>query len=96
MLAFLMENVKQWLDSLSRSMNVYPQGKFEDAYKTVIALRDAGVDILAGSDVSEPIPILYIRHVIDPFRVASRRNITLGRRCTKRALPTLDLEFGIT
>jgi imidazolonepropionase-like amidohydrolase len=49
---------KKWLDSLSRCMNVYPQGKLEDAYATIRALRDAGVDILAGSDVSEPIPIL--------------------------------------
>jgi imidazolonepropionase-like amidohydrolase len=49
---------KRWLDSLSRSMNVYPQGKLEDAYATTRALRTAGVDILAGSDVSEPLPIL--------------------------------------
>jgi len=49
---------KQWRDALSRSMNVYPKGKLEDAYATIIALHDAGVDILAGSDVSEPIPIL--------------------------------------
>ena len=49
---------KKWLDSLSRSMNVYPQGKLKDAYASVMALHKAGVDILAGSDVSEPIPIL--------------------------------------
>jgi imidazolonepropionase-like amidohydrolase len=49
---------KEWLDSLSRSMNVFPQGRLEDAYAAIRALRDAGVDILAGSDVSEPIPIL--------------------------------------
>ncbi len=49
---------RQWLDALSRSMNVYPQGKLEDTFATVSALRDAGVDILAGSDVSEPLPIL--------------------------------------
>jgi imidazolonepropionase-like amidohydrolase len=49
---------KKWLESLSRSMNVYPQGKLEDAYASIRALHDAGVDILAGSDVSEPIPIL--------------------------------------
>jgi imidazolonepropionase-like amidohydrolase len=49
---------RKWLDSLSRSMNVYPQGKLNDAYASVVALRKAGVDILAGSDVSEPIPIL--------------------------------------
>jgi imidazolonepropionase-like amidohydrolase len=47
-----------WLDSLSRSMNVYPQGRLEDAYATIRALRDSGVDILAGCDVSEPIPTL--------------------------------------
>jgi len=39
-------------------MNVYPQGKLEDAYATIRALRDAGVDILAGCDVSDPLPIL--------------------------------------
>ena len=39
-------------------MNVYPEGKLEDAYATVMMLHNAGVDILAGSDVSEPIPIL--------------------------------------
>jgi imidazolonepropionase-like amidohydrolase len=49
---------KKWLNSLSRSMNVYPQGKLEDAFASVKALHNAGVDILAGSDVSEPIPIL--------------------------------------
>jgi imidazolonepropionase-like amidohydrolase len=49
---------KQWLESLSRSMNVYPQGNLEDAYAIVKALHEAGVDILAGSDVSEPIPTL--------------------------------------
>lgn len=49
---------KKWLTSLSRSMNVYPQGKLEDAYSSVMALHKAGVDILAGSDVSEPIPNL--------------------------------------
>jgi imidazolonepropionase-like amidohydrolase len=47
---------KRWLDSLSSSMNVYPQGKLADAYATVRALHAAGVDILAGCDVSEPLP----------------------------------------
>jgi imidazolonepropionase-like amidohydrolase len=49
---------KKWLKSLSRSMNVYPQGKLGEAFTSVKALHNAGVDILAGSDVSEPIPIL--------------------------------------
>lgn len=44
--------------SLPQHENVYPQGKLEEAYATARALYDAGVDILAGSDVSEPIPIL--------------------------------------
>jgi len=39
-------------------MNVYPQGNLKDAYASVMALHNAGVEILAGSDVSEPIPIL--------------------------------------
>ena len=49
---------QKWLESLSRSVNVYPQGKLEDVYASLMALREAGVDILAGSDVSEPIPSL--------------------------------------
>jgi imidazolonepropionase-like amidohydrolase len=49
---------KKWLDSLSRSVNVYPQGKLQDAYASVMTLHKAGVDILAGCDVSEPLPIL--------------------------------------
>jgi hypothetical protein len=49
---------RKWLDSLSRSMNVYPQGNLDDAYASVIALHKAGVDILAGCDVSDPLPIL--------------------------------------
>ena len=49
---------RKWLDSLSRSVNVYPQGKLKDAFASVMALHKAGVDILAGSDVSEPLPIL--------------------------------------
>jgi imidazolonepropionase-like amidohydrolase len=49
---------QKWLDSLSRSMNVYPQGKIENVFAGVMTLYRAGVDILAGSDVSEPIPVL--------------------------------------
>jgi imidazolonepropionase-like amidohydrolase len=49
---------EKWLVSLSRSMNVHPQGKMEDAFAAVMELYGAGVDILAGSDVSEPLPTL--------------------------------------
>jgi imidazolonepropionase-like amidohydrolase len=49
---------KKWLDSLCGSMNTYPQGSLEDVFATVAALEDVGVDILAGTDVSEPLPNL--------------------------------------
>jgi len=49
---------RKWLDSLCRSMNTYPQGNLSDVFATVVALHVAGVDILAGTDVSEPLPNL--------------------------------------
>jgi imidazolonepropionase-like amidohydrolase len=49
---------KKWLDSLSRSMSCYPQGNLEDVFARLKALHDAGVDILAGCDVSDPLPVL--------------------------------------
>jgi imidazolonepropionase-like amidohydrolase len=49
---------QKWLDSLSKSMNVYPQGNLNSVYAGVMALHKAGVDILAGCDVSDPLPIL--------------------------------------
>ena len=51
--------------SLPQHENVYPQGKLEEAYATARALCDEGVDILTGSDVSEPIP--------NPWRARSPR-----------------------
>jgi len=48
---------KDWLAALSRSTNTYPQGNFEGIFASVRALHEAGVDILAGSDVTaEPLP----------------------------------------
>ncbi len=47
---------QEWLDALSGSMNVYPQGNLEDVFATVLALHKAGVDILAGTDVTMPDP----------------------------------------
>jgi imidazolonepropionase-like amidohydrolase len=50
---------KQWLDSLHESMNTFPQGNLNDVFATVMALHHAGVDILAGTDVSrQPLPSL--------------------------------------
>ncbi len=45
-----------WLESLRGSANVYPQGRLEDALATVAALRAAGVDLLAGTDTTAPMP----------------------------------------
>jgi len=46
----------EWLESLRGTMNVYSQGRLEDAFASVAALRDAGVDILAGTDTTVPRP----------------------------------------
>ena len=48
----------QWLTVLSASFNTYPRGNFADVLATVAALHAAGVDILAGTDVSMPVPSL--------------------------------------
>lgn len=47
---------KEWLESLSGTMNTYPQGNLNLVFNNVLQLHKAGVDILAGSDVSEPAP----------------------------------------
>ncbi|MEU5718924.1 amidohydrolase family protein [Streptomyces sp. NPDC020403] len=41
-----------WDRTLRSSYNRYPQGKLDDVYDTVRALDAAGVDLLAGTDVS--------------------------------------------
>ena len=48
----------EWLATLRSSFNTYPQGRFDDVLATVGALHAAGVDILAGTDVSMPMPHL--------------------------------------
>lgn len=45
---------RKWEETLRSSYNRYPQGKLEDVYDTVRALAAAGVDVLAGTDVSMP------------------------------------------
>jgi imidazolonepropionase-like amidohydrolase len=44
---------KKWLDNLNVSANCYPQGNMDYVLATVTALHKAGVDILAGTDVSD-------------------------------------------
>jgi imidazolonepropionase-like amidohydrolase len=90
---------KDWLDYLSRSMNVYPTGKLEDAYAILRALRDAGVDILAGCDVADPIPILgglahgaSLHHELQLLVAAGLKPIEALRAATS----TPARRFGLT
>lgn len=47
-----------WLTTLRSCFNTFPQGNFDDVLATVAALHKAGVDILAGTDVSVPLSSL--------------------------------------
>ncbi|MFF7363272.1 amidohydrolase family protein [Streptomyces sp. NPDC008125] len=47
-----------WTKTLRSSFNHYPQGKITDVLGSVRALHEAGVDILAGTDVSMAMPFL--------------------------------------
>jgi len=80
-------------------MNVYPQGKLEDAFASVRALYNAGVNILAGSDVSEPIPILgglahgaSLHHELQLLVAAGLKPIEALRAATY----TPSRRFGLT
>jgi imidazolonepropionase-like amidohydrolase len=48
----------EWDSTLRSSFNHYPQGRLEDVLATVRALEAAGVDLLIGTDVSQPLPFL--------------------------------------
>lgn len=47
-----------WTSTLRASFGHYPQGKLADVLGTVRAVHDAGVDVLAGTDASHPLPFL--------------------------------------
>lgn len=47
-----------WTSTLRSSFGHYPQGRLADVLGTVRALHDAGVDVLAGTDASHPLPFL--------------------------------------
>ena len=49
---------QDWDKTLRGSFNHYPQGSITDVLASVRALHDAGVDILAGTDASVPLPFL--------------------------------------
>ena len=48
----------EWVDTMCSCFNTFPAGKLEDSFSNVLDLHRAGVDILAGTDVSYPIPAL--------------------------------------
>jgi imidazolonepropionase-like amidohydrolase len=48
----------EWDTTLRSSFNHYPQGRLEDVLASVRALDEAGVDLLVGTDVSQPLPFL--------------------------------------
>lgn len=48
----------KWKKTLCSCFNTFPEGKMEDSFSNVMDLHRAGVDILAGTDVSVPIPAL--------------------------------------
>ncbi|WP_299529200.1 amidohydrolase family protein [uncultured Streptomyces sp.] len=47
-----------WDATLRSCFGHYPQGGFQDVLDGVEALADAGVDLLVGTDVSQPLPFL--------------------------------------
>ncbi|MDL9937212.1 amidohydrolase family protein [Gordonia sp. ABSL1-1] len=47
-----------WDTTLRSSFGHYPQGDIDDVLASVAALRDAGVDLLVGTDVSIPEPFM--------------------------------------
>ena len=47
-----------WDLTLRASFGRYPQGRLDDVLASVLALHSAGVDILVGTDASQPLPFL--------------------------------------
>ena len=47
-----------WDNTLRSSFNHYPQGQLSDVLASLHALHAAGVDLLVGTDVSQPLPFL--------------------------------------
>ncbi|MET7304492.1 amidohydrolase family protein [Embleya sp. NPDC005575] len=47
-----------WDKTLRSSFNCYPRGNIQDVLDSIKALHDAGIDLLAGTDVSVPVPFL--------------------------------------
>ena len=48
----------EWLTTLKSSFGHYPQGSLPDVLRSLKVLHDAGVDVIAGTDASVPLPFL--------------------------------------
>lgn len=46
---------QEWIDVLNSSFNTFPQANMKDNFNNVMDLYKAGVDILVGTDVSQPV-----------------------------------------
>lgn len=49
---------RDWEATLRSCFGHYPQGRFQDVLDSTKALADSGVDLLVGTDVSQPMPFL--------------------------------------
>ena len=47
-----------WVQTMCSCFNTFPKGNLQDSFRNVVDLHRAGVDLLAGTDVSYPIPAL--------------------------------------
>ena len=47
-----------WVQTMCTCFNTFPKGNLQDSFRNVVDLHQAGVDVLAGTDVSYPIPAL--------------------------------------
>jgi imidazolonepropionase-like amidohydrolase len=88
-----------WMKTLRSSFNHYPQGKITDVLESVRALNDAGVDILAGTDVSMPMPFLgglaHGASVHHELQYLVRAGLTPAQ-ALRAATSTTARRFGLT
>lgn len=88
-----------WTTTLRSSFDHYPQGKLTDVLGSVLALRDAGVDILVGTDVSMALPFLgglaHGASVHHELQYLSRAGLTPSQ-ALRAATATTARRFGLT
>ncbi|WP_059008156.1 metal-dependent hydrolase family protein [Streptomyces specialis] len=88
-----------WMTTLRSSFGHYPQGKLSHVLDTVRALHDAGVDILAGTDASVPLPFLgglaHGASVHHELQYLTRAGLTPSQ-ALRAATSTTARRFGLT